>query len=80
MPAHLSAGRIGEDKCGDGRRVTRAIWEANKLVDELAKRGAAAARASPALLWSVAARQVEAEELAVFVGQVNALANAWTDR
>ena len=42
--------------------TTRDMWLGNKLVDELAK---------------VVARQRQAQELAVFVGQVNAVANAW---
>ena len=77
VPAHISEARIGEVCCGDGTPITRDMWLGNKLVDELAKRGAHATKAPQDVVRRVVARQQQAQELAVFVGQVNALANAW---
>ena len=77
VPAHVSETRIGELSCGDGTPFTKDMWIGNKLVDELAKRGAHTTKAPQDLIRRVVARQLQAQELAIFVGQVNALANAW---
>ena len=77
VPAHVSEARIGEVFCGDGTPITKDMWLGNKLVDELAKRGAHATKAPQDVVRRVVARQLQAQELAIFVGQVNALANAW---
>ena len=77
VPAHNSEARIGEVLCGSGTPFTRDTWLGNKLVDELAKQGAQAIKAPQDVVRRVVARQRQAQELAVFVGQVNALANAW---
>ena len=77
VPAHISEARIGEVFCGDGTPITKDMWLGNKLVDELAKRGAHATKAPQDVVRRVVARQLQAQELAIFVGQVNALANAW---
>ena len=77
VPAHISEARIGEVLCGNDTPITRDMWLGNKLVDELAKPGAQAIKAPQDVVRRVIARQQQAQELAVFVGQVNALANAW---
>ena len=77
VPAHISESRIGDVSCGDGTPITKHMWLGNKLVDELAKRGAHTIKAPQDVVRSVVARQLQAQELAVFVGQVIALANAW---
>ena len=77
VPAHISESRIGDVSCGDGTPITKHMWLGNKLVDELAKRGAHTIKAPQDVVRSVVARQLQAQELAVFVGQVTALANAW---
>ena len=74
VPAHISEARIREVLCGNGTPITRDMWLGNKLVDELAKLGAQAIKAPQDVVRRVAARQRQAQELAVFVGQVN---NAW---
>ena len=77
LPAHIPEARIGEVLCGNGTPITRDMWLGNKLVDELAKLGAQAIKAPQDVVRKVVARQRQAQELAVFVGQVKALANAW---
>ena len=74
VPADICEARIGEVLCGN---ITRDMWLGNKLVDELAKLGAQSIKAPQDVVRKVVARQRQAQELAVFVGQVNALANAW---
>ena len=76
FPAHIPEARIGEVLCGNGTPITRDMWLRNKLVDELAKLEAQAIKAPQDVVRKVVARQRQAQELAVFVGQVNALANA----
>ena len=77
VPAHISEARIGEVLCGNGTPITRDMWLGNKLVDELAKLGAQATKAPQDVVRRVAARQRQAQELAVFLGQVNFQASAW---
>ena len=77
VPAHISESRIGDVSCGDGTLLTEHMWRGNKLVDELAKRAAHTIKAPQDVVRNVVDRQVQAQELAVFVGQVTALANAW---
>ena len=77
VPAHIPEARIGEVLCGNGTPTTRDMWLGNKLVDELAKLLAQAIKAPQDVVRTVVARQRQAQELAVFVGQVNAHANAW---
>ena len=77
VPAHVSETRIGELSCGNSTPITKDMWLGNKLVDELAKRGPTPPK--PHRTWYAVwvARRLQAQELAIFVGQVNALANAW---
>ena len=77
VPAHISESRIGDVSCGDGTLLTEHMWRGNKLVDELAKRAAHTIKAPQDVVRNVVDRQVQAQELAVFVGQVTAHANAW---
>ena len=77
VPAHISESRIGDVSCGDGTLFTEYMWRGNKLVDELAKRAAHTIKAPQDVVRNVVDRLVQAQELAVFVGQVTALANAW---
>ena len=70
VPAHVSETRIGELSCGDGTPITKDMWLGNKLVDELAKRGAHTTKAPQDVVRRVVARQLQAQELAIFVGQV----------
>ena len=77
VPAHISESRIGDVSCGDGTPITKHMWLGNKLVDELAKRGAHTIKAPQDVVRSVVARQLQAQELAGhLLGQVTALANA----
>ena len=80
VPAHVSEARIGEVWCGDGTPITKDMWLGNKLVDELAKRGAHATKAPQDVARRVVARQLQAQELAIFVGQCPCQRMSWGGR
>ena len=78
IPAHIPYAAVGERMLPCGRRLTDLDWRANRLVDALAKMGAAAQKAregNEQLLMSTAAL---ATHNAAQLGQVTFIANMFS--
>ena len=76
MPAHTGPDRLGIAKLSDGSLMTRTDQMANDLADELAKAAARQYRVPEVIRSRIAADQILARQLAMWVGQATAMANA----
>ncbi len=78
MPAHLSLSMVGEAKLSDGTRLTTVDWRANRLVDALAKRGAAMHTPPAACIRLLDSAAPAVKHAATLLGAVTHVANNWT--
>ena len=78
MPAHMSLSMVGETKLSNGTRLTTVDWRANRLVDALAKRGAAMHAPPAASTRLVESAAPAVRHAAALLGKVTHVANNWT--
>ena len=76
MPAHTGPSHIGTAVLSDGSLMTRTDQMANNRADELAKAAARQFRVPKAIRVRLAADQTIAQQLAMWIGQATAMANA----
>ena len=75
VPAHKSYTAIGEVMKGDGTRFTAADWQANRLVDALAKAAAAQLQVPREVAAFVRSAEAAAAHVACLLGVVTHAAN-----
>ena len=78
MPAHTSKSSIGQVITSSGKYVTEDMWYANQIVDFLAKEGASSIRYDVEERSSFTFKEKQLRELAVFLGKLTYIANAFT--
>ena len=78
MPAHTSKSSIGQVITSTGKYVTEDMWYANQIVDFLAKEGASSIRYGVEERSSFTFKEKQLRELAVFLGKLTYIANAFT--
>ena len=76
LPAHTGPSHIGTAVLSDGSLMTRTDQSANDLADKLAKSAAQEFRVPELVRSRLAADQVLARQLAMWLGQATAMANA----
>ena len=77
MPAHTGPSHIGTATLSDGSLMTRIDQSANDLADKLAKSAALEFRVPLQVRSRIAADQVLARQLAMWIGQATAMASAY---
>ena len=76
LPAHTSQDRVGEAQCSDGLVLSYDMWQANRMVDLLAKEAAERVRQPPATRKWIKSHFKRLRDVAVFVGQLTYEAGA----